>query len=463
MTFEASHLPGFAGSTDRIVLERAAARAVAPSLAPDDLRTICRALRDAHVQLVRLPVARVIAAIDAAARRLRDPAAGGFTELIAGIAAFTGYSPRMAAHVVERMSEDWLAAPLEQLIRADLGGDAAVDGFVERVAGGRARAVAPPLTLHVFAGNVPGVAVTSIVRALLVKSAVLGKTAAGEPLLAPRFARLLAHADPVVGAAVAITYWTGGDTALEEVALEYADTVVHYGGAAAIESLRSRAPAGVRFLEHGPRLSFAIVNGEIVDGVAGELAARDLARAVAIFDQQGCVSPQCVYVVANDDAAARRFAARVAAALQVLQLELPRGRIEAADAAAVRELRTRAEFRAIAGEPVELWTGEPLAWTVVLDPDPAFAGTCLNRTLLVKTARSIDHVIARVRPCANLLQTVGVAGFDGDRLLHLAAAAADAGATRIASLAAMPWPSPAWHHDGRGPLTELVRWTDLEV
>jgi hypothetical protein len=27
----------------------------------------------------------------------------------------------------------------------------------------------------------------------------------------------------------------------------------------------------------------------------------------------------------------------------------------------------------------------------------------------------------------------------------------------------MPWLPVAGHHDGRGPLSELVRWVDLEV
>jgi hypothetical protein len=461
--FEAFHLPALGGAPDLITLERADACAVALRLTPEDVRRICAALHTAHTQLARLPVARIIAAVDSAARRLRHPAAEGFNELIAGIAAFTGFSPPMAAHVLERISGDWLAAPLEQLVRVELGDAAAIDAFATRSGGGRIRAVGPPLTLHVFSGNVPGVSVTSIVRALLVKSAVLGKTAAGEPLLAPRFAQLLARADPVVGDAVAVTYWSGGDTALEEVALEQADTVVHYGGATAIESLRARAPGHVRFLEHGPRVAFAMVDGDIVGGDLGERAAHGLARAVATFDQQGCVSPQTAYVLAADQRPARHFAARVAAALALLQQELPRGRIEPAEAAAVRNLRTRAEFRSIAGHHVELWAGEPLAWTVVFDADAGFAGTCLNRTLLVKPAGSVDQVVAHVRPFGHLLQTVGVAGFDGDRLLTLATALADAGATRITSLADMPWPPPTWHHDGRGPLSELVRWVDLEI
>ena len=36
------------------------------------------------------------------------------------------------------------------------------------------------------------------------------------------------------------------------------------------------------------------------------------------------------------------------------------------------------------------------------------------------------------------------------------------GASRVAPFAAVPFPRPWWHHDGGGPLRDLVRWVDLE-
>jgi hypothetical protein len=318
----------------------------------------------------------------------------------------------------------------------------------------RVRALAPPLGLHVFAGNVPGVSVTSVVRALLVRSAVLGKSAAEEPVLAPLFARLLADADPAVGECVAVTWWRGGDAALEEAALMHAGLVVHYGGEEAIASLRGRARPGTRFVEHGPRISFAVVR----PGAAAAGSAADLASAVATFDQQGCVSPQLAWVIGSS-ADAIAFAAAVADSLRELAVSLPRGRLEPGEAAAIRELRTRAEFRG--GDDVALFVDDTMAWTVVVDTDPVVEGSCLNRTLIVKAVDSLDTLIARLRPIARYLQTVGLAGFDAETEA-VATALATAGATRITTLAAMPWPPATWHHDGRGPLRELVRWVDLE-
>jgi hypothetical protein len=452
----AFHLPG-SDVEPHAVLTRDGVRALAPVLTPAQLRAVCDRLVDARAALLRMPTERVVAAIDSAARRLRDPGSARREELLRGLVAFTGYSHAMAALVLDRMSEDWLAPALRLLIDAELGGADAIDHFLTRPDGSRVRAIAPALGLHVFAGNVPGVSVTSIVRALLVRSAVLGKSATGEPLLAPAFARLLADADAEVGACVAVTWWAGGDVPLEEAALARARLVVHYGGADAIASLRARAAADTSFVDHGPRISFALVSAAASRDSA---VAHEAARATALFDQQGCVSPQLLYVVGTADDAAR-FAAALADALAELADALPRGRLEAAEAAAIRELRTRAEFRAIAGENVKVYAGDDLAWSVILDPDPSLSGSCLNRTIVVRHVASLDELIPLVSPFGRFLQTVGVAGFD-DRIEEVAARLGDIGASRVTTLAAMPWPPVHWHHDGRGPLRELVRWVDLE-
>jgi hypothetical protein len=441
-----------------VVAERDGVRALAPALSPAHARDVCVALRHAGATLRDMPIRRIIDAADAASRTLLQPDTE--PQLVSALVAFTGYAPEMAELVLRRMARDWTAAALIRLVTAEFGSPEAPDSFADRPGAGRARPVPPGLAFHVFAGNVPGVSVTSIIRSLLVRSPVLGKPAAGEPVLAPAFARALAAADPQVGACVAICWWPGGSVDIEAAVLEHADIVVHYGGAAAIASLRQRAPDGVPFIDHGPRISFALAAADAAHGDALASLAHDMAQAVATFDQQGCVSPQMLYVI-GEPADARRVARAVADRMADVARALPRGRLEPGEAAAIRELRSSAEFRAIAGHDVELLASSDLAWSVVFDADPVFSGSCLNRTLVVKCVPSLDDLADVTRPVRHWLQTVGVAGFhDSDELARRLGAM---GATRITPIAAMPWPPVAWHHDGRGPLTELVRWLDLET
>ncbi len=458
---DAFHLPGLAeadvASWDVREYGDGAVRLRFPVMEPATLGGVLDTLARARAEhLADRPVAEIVAVVDAVARRFLDPADPVRRLAEDALPAVTGYSPPMARLILDRMAADWSADALERLLHEELGDPAVLDGFRE----GR-RALGPELAFHIFAGNVPGVAVTSLVRALLVKAASLGKTGSGDPLLPVLFARALAEVDPGLGACVAVTYWPGGSAGIEGVVFERADTVVVYGGEAVVESVRARAHPGARLVEHGPKLSFAIVAREALEATQRDATAADTARAVATFDQQGCVSPHVVYVEDGGATTPRDFAAALAGALAALEAELPRGRITPAEAAAIHQLRGAAEFAGLAGRGVELFASDGTEYTVVYDPDPTFEASCLNRVVRVKPIGSLDDVAGLVRPYARYLQTVGIAAPAGRRRV-VAERLARAGATRMTDLERMPWPPPTWHHDGRGPLLELIRWVDLE-
>ena len=459
------HLPGLAlerASFDELLFGEAVAVRV-PRLEPADVRAVAEALLAARERtLADAPVDRIIAAIDGVAGRLADHADPLRRGAEHALPAVTGYHPAMVALVLDRMAADWRADALRAALRADLGGESAVERFVERAPGVRSRAFGPRLAVHIFAGNVPGVAVTSLIRCLLVRAASLGKTASGEPVLAPLFARALADVWPELGACIATTYWPGGTHALEQEAFAAADAVVVYGGRRSADAVRAHVPAHVRLVEHGPRVSLAAVAAELLwDGSGAADVAAACARAVATFDQQGCVSPHVVYVESGGGIGPADFAARLAAALEAVEAELPRGRLTAAEAAAIHDARATAEFRAIGGRDVVVHAGPGTSHTVIYDSDPAFEPSCLNRLVRVKPVDRLETLPSLLEPYRALLQSAGLAA-PAERFGALAAALGEAGVTRVATLERLPWPPPAGHHDGRGPLAELVRWTDLE-
>ena len=457
--FLAWHIPDSNLSAGTVLAETPAGRVMAPALSPADVALAAGRAAAAGTALQALPVDDVIAAIDAVARRFLDEADPLRREALQWLPEVTGYSPAMSALVLDRMAEDWTEPALRRLLRAEFRDYHALERFVRHAPGQRARAIPPRLAFHVLAGNVPGVGVTSLVRGLLVRAPALCKTAHGEPVLPVLFAQALAGQNADLGQAVAVAYWPGGDAALEAPALEAADVVIHYGGDAAVTDLRGRTPARVRVLEHGPRASFALVAREHTHRSAIAEAA---ARATAIFDQQGCVSPHVIYVEQGGRTEPRSFAARVAAHLERLAAELPRGRRSTAEAATALQLRATVEFRAMAGEATQLWTGDHLAWTVAFDPDPAFSASCLGRFIWIKPIPALEEVADCIRDYRAVLQTVAIAA-PRTRTTVLAELLARAGCTRITSLENMPFPPASWHHDGRGPLRELVRWVDFEL
>jgi hypothetical protein len=438
-----------------------------PTLTPDLLgRQVQALLRARSRTLADRPVSEIVSVIDGVAARLLDPDDQLRRTAEAVLPLVTGASPLMVGLVLDNMAADWRGDRLHALLAADLGNAAALDDFVDRPGRAQPRvrvtAVGPRLAMHVFSGNIPGIAVTSLVRSLLVKAASLGKTAVGDPVLPALFARAIAEADPELGECLAVTYWRGGDQALERVALDASDAVIVYGGNDTIAAVRGRTPARARFLGYGHKLSFGVVAREALTTGSAEALAEAAALAVATFDQQGCVSPHLFYVETDGDTSPHAWASMVAESLRRLEKELPRGAITPEESAAIRQARGAAEFAHIAGAGVELHASSGgTGWTVIYDPDPAFDASCLNRLVRVKPVPDVGEVAGRIAGIGEYLQTVGLAGHP-DRFVGLTRALAVAGASRIAPIAAMAWPPPAWHHDGRPPIADLVRWCDWE-
>ncbi len=374
---------------------------------------------------------------------------------IAEIAANGGLSPAMTRETLTGMAESWTTEALDRLVRAEFPDPRVLDGFVAET--DRAvRATAPGVTLHFGAGSVPGVTVTSMIRALLVKSPALVKPGAGDVALTTRFARELHRADPRLAAAVAVHYWPGGAPAWqawERELLTRADQVVIYAGNDTIESIRARTPASTRLIEHPHRIGVAIV-----DPRGAPAAPAEAARAVALFDQKGCVSTHLILVL-GDRAEARRWSARLAEQLALVGRTLPAGPLSRGELSSLHQFRGRMAMRAAASDDIEVRSPEETDWTVVAAPAKHFEPVG-GRTAWVVPVSDRKNCLETLAPLSPVLQTVGLAGIRKGRA-RFAGELATLGATRIVPLGEIPFPQPEWLHDGSRPLGELVRWSEL--
>ncbi|MBW3552841.1 MAG: hypothetical protein KY466_04995 [Gemmatimonadetes bacterium] len=456
--FDAFHLPAPTDGPWRSV-RAGALDCRYPEPTPALLDECARRLLAAGERLRQQPAGAIVTSVGRAAARLADPRDPLRVEAEALLPDATGYSPPMIRLILDRMTAEWSRDELTRLLEVELGGAAPLDGFAPRSSGTSATALGPRLAFHVFSGNVPGVAVTSLVRALLVKAPSFGKLAAGEPVLPVLFARALSAVDPLLGDAVAVTYWPGGEPEPERVLVSAADTLVVYGGEDAVAALRSRSRPDQRLVVHGPRISIgAIGSGPLEGGLEG--TARRAARAVATFDQQGCVSPHWIWVEGSDQRAGE-LAAAMAASLATLEAELPRGSLTAAESSAIQQARGAAEMRAHGDPRVRVHAGAGTTWTVVLEPAGDLQPSCLNRFVRVHPLDDFRRLPELLAPLRGHLQSVALEGA-GPLDADLARDLARAGASRVTTFEHLPWPSGHSHHDGSAPLRELLRWTDRE-
>lgn len=293
-----------------------------------------------------------------------------------------------------RLSAEGLTEGLE-IVLGGASGSAAAE--MARRAQALTTAAPGPLAGVVLAGNIPGLAVQSVLPALLLGRPLLLKSASAEPWFAPALVAALVAREPALAEAYAAVVFPGDDDAALMAAFGKVDPLLAYGGAEAAGSLAARF--GPRLLAHGPKASVAFVGAE-VDLVG---TARGLARDIALFDQRGCLSVQAVYTAGDP----QELAAALAWALLLEGARLPHGPIDSATAAAVQQLRAEAELRGGLRQepPLELAAG-----TVLVESETFFRPVPGLRTVRVHGVQDLRDALPALAPWKGRLQGAALAG-----------------------------------------------------
>lgn len=381
--------------------------------------------------------------------------------------AATGFSRATLARGLDSFFTELTAENLGALIEQDLSSVARLEKFSASGHGQNSNRTAlvrgPELLVHIAAGNIPNPAFLGIILGLLVRSAQFVKCASGAAFLPRLFAHSIYDADKKLGGCLEVAGWRGGNEPLEAALFASADCVTATGSDEALAAIRSRLPLGRRFLGHGHKLSFAFVSSDAFGGGRLREIAGRAAADVTAWDQQGCLSPQVVYVEDKGPVAAEKFAELLAEELERCEQSEPRGEISGEEAAAIASRRRLYEVRAAhAPETTRHWCSrDSTAWTVVFEVDPRFQPSCLNRFIYVKPVADLAEALKGADAVREKVSTVGLAAPE-HRVGELASQLAHWGVTRVCPLGRMQQPPITWRHDGRPALGDLVTWTDFE-
>jgi len=380
--------------------------------------------------------------------------------------AATGFSGPVLAKGLDGFFEKFTPAGFESLLGQELGQGRRLDQFCadEATASSRDLAMAhgPEFLVHIAAGNVPNPTLMSLTLGLLTRSAQFVKCASGASFLPRLFAHSLYAADRKLGSCLEIAEWPGGQVALEEVLFAEADCLTATGSDETLAAIRVRLAAKVRFLGHGQRVSFGYVTRELLRPETIEGVVARVADDVIAWDQNGCLSPQVIYVEERGAVESDQFAARLAVELARREAADPRGTILTPAAAAIASRRSIAEALAAHRADVKIWASpNSTAWTVVFEHDLRFQFSPLNRFIYVKPVPDAAAALLGADQVRDKVSTVGL-GATPERARVLAAEFGRWGATRVCPVGRMQNPPLTWRHDGRPPLGEMLVWTDFE-
>ena len=418
-------------------------------------------LRRAAFRLREMSIREIVAAIDAVAQLWCDRDWPLRVQARERAAQATGFSEQAVDRSFDVELRNYRADSLWRTLNRELGDPRVLDGFRgNQPLDGLAHAIGPEITGAIFTGNVPGLPALSIVRALLVKSAVIAKVASGEPTFAALFAQSLHAADARLGDAIVVTYWDREDTASRDALFACVDALIAYGGEDACAAIRAALPPGLRYVEHGHKFSAGIVSEPYVNEHGLDKVAERIAADVSLFNQQACIAPQA-YLIVGSEELSRDLGRGVAHALAQYAEGCPLGTLDLQDAASLQLRRADAAWRASTSPESEVWVGESLDWTVSLSSTLGAEGGG-NRFLRLVSTPTIQSALDVLRPIGPHLQNVGL-GVAEPELTTVALELARLGACRISAPGRMAEPSLMWKHDGHSCVAELVRWCDIEM
>ncbi len=427
--------------------------------APQMQALACRVRKAAAIHLRPMPVAEIIDAVDRAMARLLDRNDIYRQQAEAWLPVVSGYDADMVRLGLTGFFKTFRAAQLKRFVAEDFANPAVLDGFQPAAKGGAVRAFGPDLLVHSWAGNVPALSLWSLVCGLLVKAPAIGKLASAEPLFAGWFARLLAEVHPPLADCLAVVWWRGAGGEEADALYAQADTVLAYGGNQTLDALRRRLPVTTRFLPHGHKLGFGLIDAQALDTLKAPAMARLAAWDVMRYDQQGCYSPHVFYVQRGAPVSARAFADYLAAELANLQRRFARRELDLEEGAALARWQQNMEW---GGEAHQLLGPVDAPWSVAYSESlQPLAPTALYRTIAVVAVDRLDAVLPVVAAQRDYLQTAGIAA-GPEELYRLAGLLGAAGVTRISAIGSMSMPEAGWHHDGRFNLLDLVRMTEIE-
>ena len=291
--------------------------------------------------------------------------------------------------------------------------------FHEQATGPTARL--PKIIVHIVSGNTPHAACQTLLNGILLGAHNLLKLPSNA---------LLDFEIPAPLCSFIETSRTLSDDWIPR-----ADALVVYGSDATIRHIQSLCPLETPFVGHSHRLGIAIIDDPSPE--AARLAARD----IGLFNQQGCLSLQTLFL--RDP---RAFGSLLAEAMADFETDHPRGPLSPSESGAITNLRRETEYL-IAQDPENhaLWQSPgSSAWTIIHHHDPDLTLSPGNRTVFLRPLSS--DLEARISKFKHL-SGIALHPFTKERQLP---------SPRLFPLGEAQTPPALWPHDGLLPLAPLI-------
>ncbi|MDD2665916.1 MAG: acyl-CoA reductase [Methanocellales archaeon] len=359
----------------------------------------------------------------------------------------TSYSREMIEYAYDLSAEMLSENYLEHLVDAELRDKKFLDDWI-KIKDVLFHAQPRGRVLHILAGNVPPIAVMSMIRGSLTKNANILKLPSGDPITSTYFALSFRDVDKEhpITRTTSVLYWEG-DSKIGDELISLSNAICVWGGREAIESVRRKSGYNTKLLEFGPRRSVQLIGKEAFKNL--KEVTDKVAHDLVLYDQEACHSPQFAFVEGNGE----EFCKSLAKSLREEGERLPKGFVDINKHAEISHERLIAKFY---GEKV--FESEGTEWTLIISKDVKRAlRHPLGRTLYLFTVKDLREALPHID---SSIQSVAV--YPEKRIKEFRDELTLKGADRITHIGNMGYFAPGASHDGIFPLSDLVRWVEID-
>ncbi len=198
------------------------------------------------------------------------------------------------------------------------------------IAEAKKRQVEPTrMCMIILAGNLFSAAFRATLFALLCGYHVVVKASSKDAAFAKLLYQHLCKVHPKLGRRIRVLSYRGADSKnqhLTDALLARADRVIAYGSDATLDALRARMPKHTPLIEHGHGLGLVFVDTKTLRSPRSHSALIvKLATDIAAYDQRGCLSPQGIWLQADDNTARAFCMKLLERGLKPIEQWMPRG------------------------------------------------------------------------------------------------------------------------------------------
>lgn len=323
---------------------------------------------------------------------------------------------------------------------------------------GGTRIVNRPMPLgvlfHIAAGNVDGLPVYSVVEGLLTGNINLLKLPQADQGFSLRLVQELIEIEPALSDYIYVFDTPSEDLAGMQKLAGFADGIIVWGGDAAVQAVRRMAPAGVKLMEWGHRLSFAYVAG--YEEETAELSA--LADHLMATKGLLCSSCQTIFVDTESMDVLYLFCNTFLPYLEQAAKRHPAGSIGTAAEITLKRYNDRLEALLNGRESRPIFRGEGCSLTAALDSELELSELFGHLSVKRLPRRELMNTLRRKK---GYLQTAGLLCRAGERE-ELTLQLLRCGVNRVTRAGSMSDPFLGEAHDGEYPLLRYLRMTNTE-